>query len=344
MTVKGTFGMLDSNSECKSEVDERISSRNFGGLKIIITGGAGFIGSHIVEKLLPLGANVTVIDNFLRESKIEHLRGHACFSIYEADITDAKSINKLFNDCDMIFHLAAVVGVEETQIAPVEVLNVEVQGTINIFNFAVENKIKKIIFGSSSEVYGDSDKPMKEESTLSPISTYAVTKLLGEEYCKAFYQKYGIEYAILRYFNIYGPRQDERFVISRFINRALAHQDIIIYGDGKQTRDFTYIDDAVNMTLLSSIEEKARCQEINVGTGISASINELATLVSRSLNNEHPVQSIYVDYDNKRPRGIEIFRRTADIHKAKSILEYEPVTSLKSGIENYTKWYRESGV
>ncbi len=333
--------MLDSKYKYKSDVEDRLG-QDFRGLKVVVTGGAGFIGSHIVEKLLTLDAEVIVIDNFLRGNKIEHLRANSHLSIYEADITNAEGINKLFNNCDIIFHLAAIVGVEETQIDPVEVLNVEVQGTINVFNLAVEKNIKKIIFGSSSEVYGDISKPMREDAALSPKSTYAVTKLLGEEYCKAFYQKYGIEHVILRYFNVYGPRQDERFVISRFVNKALANQNIVIYGDGKQTRDFTFIDDAVNVTLLASVEKKARCEEINVGTGISASINHLAKLVGEALNSKQPVKSTYVDYDDKRPRGIEIFKRAADISKARSLLQYQPGVSLKNGIKQYIEWYRET--
>jgi len=136
--------MSDSKYENKPGIDERISRAYYKGQKIVVTGGAGFIGSHIVETLLPVGAEVTVIDNFLRGNKIEHLRGRQNLSVYEADVTDAEAINKLINDCDIMFHLAAVVGVEETQIAPVEVLNVEVQGTINIFNLAVEKNTNAV--------------------------------------------------------------------------------------------------------------------------------------------------------------------------------------------------------
>jgi UDP-glucose 4-epimerase len=209
------------------------------------------------------------------------------------------------------------------------VLDVEIGGTVNTLNAAANNKVKKFIFGSSSEVYGDSQVPLQEGAPFSPKSTYAAAKLLGEEYCKAFYQKYGMPYTILRYFNVYGPRQDGRFVISRFMRRALANESIHIYGDGKQTRDFTHVDDAVNMTLLATINNEASCQTINIGTGISTSINDLAFLIMRLSNHKNPIK--YVEYNNKRPREIEVFSRTADITKARKLLRYKPNTSLESG-------------
>ncbi len=306
---------------------------NFKGLNIAITGGAGFIGSHLTEKLLLLGANVTVIDNFLQGSKIEHLKGHDHLRVYNADIRDKESMSQLFRDKNLVFHFAAVVGVEETQASPFDVLDVEIGGTVNILNAASKNKVKRFIFGSSSEVYGDSPEPMKEGSSLCPKSTYAVAKLVGEEYCRAFYHKYNMQYSILRYFNIYGPRQDERFVISRFVKRALDNQVISIYGDGKQTRDFTYIDDTVNATLLAAIKDETSCQEINIGTSVSTSINDLALLITRIFNKKNPVKQVHVDYDNKRPREIEVFTRVADITKAERLLQYEPSTSLEAGIK-----------
>jgi UDP-glucose 4-epimerase len=306
---------------------------NFKDLNIAITGGAGFIGSHLTEKLLLLGAKVAVIDNFLYCSKMEHFKEHKCLQIYNSDIRDTKYICRLLKNRDLVFHLAAVVGVEETQSSPFDVLDVEIEGTINILNAASSNKVKRFIFGSSSEVYGDSLEPMKEGASLSPKSTYAVAKLVGEEYCKAFYQKYGMQYTILRYFNIYGPRQDERFVISRFVKRTLENEVIYIYGDGKQTRDFTYIDDAINMTLLAAAKDEPSCQIINIGTGVSTTINELALMITEMFNNKHLVKQVYVDYDNKRPREIEVFSRVADITKAKRLLQYEPNINLKSGIK-----------
>ena len=309
------------------------------GLKIVVTGGAGFIGSHLVERLLSLGTEVTIVDNFLFGSKIEHLRGHRALSVIEGDVRDAGVVSQALNAKDMVFHLAACVGVEETQKMPLEVLDVEIQGTLNVLYSAVKSGIKKFIFGSSSEVYGDSRKPMEEGGLLSPKSTYAVAKLVGEEYCKAFYQKYGLEYTCLRHFNVYGPRQDERFVIPRFVKRALSDESLVIYGDGKQTRDFAYVDDVVNMSLLAAVEPKAKCQAINVGTGITTSINELAKLILKAVDSKNPVKATYVDYDDKRPRSIEVFNRHAGTSRTIELLGYKPQVTLLSGIRQYINWY-----
>jgi UDP-glucose 4-epimerase len=309
----------------------KINKQNIKGLRVAITGGAGFIGSHLTEKLLTSGASVTVIDNFLHGNKIEHLQGNKLLSVYETDIRDTKAIPRIIKDKDLVFHLAAVVGVEETQASPFEVLDVEIGGTVNILKAAANNKVKRFIFGSSSEVYGDSPNPMKETSRLCPRSTYAVAKLVGEEYCKAFHDNYGLPYTILRYFNVYGPRQDRRFVISRFIERALDNRTINIYGDGEQTRDFTYVNDAVNMTILAALCSKTHLETLNIGTGHSTTINELAHLIAGCLNSN--LKEIHVDYDKSRPRSIEIFKRTADITKANKLLSYNPEISLDDGIK-----------
>jgi UDP-glucose 4-epimerase len=312
-----------------------MSLENVKGLNIAITGGAGFIGSHLTEKLLTSGAKVAVIDNFLHGNKIEHLQGNKCLSIYETDVRDTKAIPRIIKGKDLVFHLAAVVGVEETQASPYEVLDVEIGGTVNVLRAAAQNRVKRFIFGSSSEVYGDTPEPMKEEMRFSPKSTYAVAKLVGEEYCIAFYNKYGLHYTILRYFNVYGPRQDKRFVISRFIKRALAKEAIYIYGDGKQTRDFTHVEDAINITIKAALSNKALTEAINIGTGVSTSVNDLARIIAKSVNSK--LKEKHVDYDKTRPRSIEVFNRTADITKAKKLLNYRPKTRLDDGIKRLTK-------
>jgi len=275
-------------------------------LKVVVTGGGGFIGSHLVEKLLAIGAEVTVVDNFQHGDKIEHLRGHENLTIYEGDVRDSELIHRIFKDINMVFHLAAIVGVEQTQMRPLDVLDVEINGTINVLNSVLDNGINRIIFASSSEVYGDSSKAMSETDPLFPKSTYSVAKIVGEEYCKAFYQRYGIEYCCLRYFNVYGARQDERFVISSFIGNVLSNEAIQIYGDGMQTRDFTYIDDAVNMSLLAGITADASCQVINIGTGVATTMRELAHIAKNALNGNRSTDMSYCEYGGNRPREIEV--------------------------------------
>ncbi len=313
------------------------------GQKVLVTGGAGFIGSHIVEKLLDLGACVSVIDTMLCGNKIERLAGHKNLSIYRTDVTDVPAITPLFKGQDVVFHLAAVVGVEETQDEPVNLLNVEVVGTSNVIALAAKNKVKRFIFASSSEVYGDSGQPMVEEGPFNPKSTYALTKLIGEHFCLAYYQKYGLEFTALRYFNVYGPRQDDRFVLSRFVNRALAGQVLYIYGDGQQTRDFTYIADSVHMSLLAGIMENGVNQVLNFGTGIAISITTLADIIVAALDLKGRVKTSYVDYDRLRSKEIEVFNRLADTKKAEGLLGYKPATDLETGISKYIAWYKGRG-
>jgi len=308
---------------------------------VLGTGGAGFIGAHLVERLLELGANVSVIDTMLCGNKIERLSGHKNLVIHEEDVLNVAAIAPLFKDQDVVFHLAAVVGVEETQDEPVNLLNVEVVGTSNVISLAAKNKVKRFIFASSSEVYGDSLKPMVEEGPFNPKSTYALTKLIGEHFCMAYYQKFGLEYTALRFFNSYGPRQDDRFVLSRFVNRALVGQELYIYGDGNQTRDFTYVQDSVDMSLLAGIMDEGVNQVINFGTGKAVSINTLADMVLSTLNLKGQVNTKYVNYDRRRSLEIEVFNRIADTAKAETLLGYKPVTGLKTGLQKYIDWYKK---
>ncbi|MFA5078631.1 MAG: NAD-dependent epimerase/dehydratase family protein [Dehalococcoidia bacterium] len=314
--------------------------KKYSGLRVLVTGGAGFIGSHLVEKLVSLGATVCVVDTMLCGNKIEGLKEGKNLSVHRLDVTDAKAIAPLFKGQDMVFHLAAVVGVEETQDQPVNLLNVEVIGTSNVISLAASNKARRFVFASSSEVYGDSVKPMVEEGPFNPKSSYALTKLVGEHFCMAYHQKFGLNYTSLRYFNAYGPRQDDRFVLSRFVNRALAGQDIIIYGNGKQTRDFTYIDDTIHMTLLAGIMDEGINQVMNFGTGKDVSINTLADMVLTTLDLKGKVKTRYVDYDRLRSLEIEVFKRIADTRKAESLLACKPVTGLESGLQKYIAWYK----
>jgi UDP-glucose 4-epimerase len=316
--------------------------KKYSGCKVLVTGGAGFIGSHLVEKLLDMGAEVTVIDTMLCGNKIAHLQGRKNLSVHELDVNDVPSIKPLFKGRDMVFHLAAVVGVEETQDEPVNLLNVEVVGTSNVIALAAQNKVKRFIFASSSEVYGDSIRPMVEEGPYNPKSTYALTKLVGEHFCAAYYQKFGLEYTALRYFNSYGPRQDERFVLSRFVNRALDGKELYVYGDGQQTRDFTYVEDTIHMTLLAAIMNEGAGQVLNIGTGKAESIIELAEMVLTMLGLKGKIKVSFVDYDKRRSREIEVFSRLANIDRAVKLLEYRPSTPLDEGIKKYVEWYSNS--
>lgn len=314
--------------------------KSYSGKKVLVTGGAGFIGSHLVERLLELGSKVSVVDIMLCGNKVGHLKGNKNLSIYEVDVTNTSAMAPLFKGQDIVFHLAAVVGVEETQDEPVHLLNVEVGGTASIIALAAKNKIKRFIFASSSEVYGDSTEPMMEEGPFNPKSTYALCKLIGEHYCRAYYKKFGLEFTALRYFNSYGPRQDERFVLSRFVKRALKGQELFIYGDGEQTRDFTYVADTVNMSLLAGAMDSGINQIFNFGTGRAVSINTLADIMLGKLNLKGKVKVSHIDYDQRRTREIEVFNRLANVDLAEKLLEYRPVTDLETGMQKTIDWYR----
>lgn len=309
------------------------------GKKVLVTGGAGFIGSHLVEKLLELGARVTVVDIMLCGNKIAHLKDNRDLAIHEVDVTDTTALAPLFKEQDYVFHLAALVGVEETQDEPVHLLDVEIGGTAEIIRLAARNSIKRFIFASSSEVYGDSDSPMVEEGPFNPKSTYALCKLIGEHYCRAYYKKFGLEFTALRYFNSYGPRQDDRFVLSRFIKRALNGQELFIYGDGNQTRDFTYVEDTTHMSLLAGIMESGINQIFNFGTGRAVSINRLADLVLDNLEMKGKVRVSHIDYDQRRTREIEVFARLANVELAENLLQYRPLVDLETGIQKTIDWY-----
>jgi UDP-glucose 4-epimerase len=319
---------------------KELDTYKFTGKRIIVTGGAGFIGSHLAEWLLAKGCNVTIVDTFLNGSKIEHLKQHKNLQVHKIDVRDYESLSVISRNADMIFHFACVVGVEQTQDNPGEVLDVEILGTRNVLLSAAENNVGRVIVASSSEVYGDTSDTMVEDGVYSPRSTYAVAKQIAEEYCKAYYQQSGVEYTLLRFFNVYGPRQDERFVVSRFTDNALKNQPVVVYGDGRQTRDFTYIDDCIAMTLLSAIKNETKCEVLNIGTGISVSINELASSIINIVGSNSRLK--HKPYGGNRPIEIEVFNRTADINKAEKLLHYKPEVLLKNGLQSCIKWYRDA--
>lgn len=310
----------------------------YSGKKVLVTGGAGFIGSHLVERLLELGAEVTVVDIMLCGNKIVHLEGNKKLSVHKVDVTDLTAVAPLFSGQDAVFHLAAMVGVEETQDEPVHLLDVEVGGTANVIALSAKNKVKRFVFASSSEVYGDSTEPMVEEGPFNPKSTYALCKLMGEHYCRAYYQKFGLEFTALRYFNSYGPRQDGRFVLSRFIKRAMDGKELYIYGDGEQTRDFTYVGDSVQMSLLAGAMDSGINQIFNFGTGKAVSINKLADTVLDKLNLKGKIKLVHIDYDRRRSREIEVFNRLANVDLAEKLLKYRPAVDLETGMQKTIDW------
>lgn len=306
--------------------------------KALVTGGAGFIGSHLVETLIKAGCRVAVLDNLSSGSlaNLKHLDGK--FDLYQDDIRDSKALLAAAEKCDVIFHLAAIVSVPLTIEDPVEAAAVNDMGSLLVFETARQQKVKRVVFSSSCAIYGDDPRlPKREDMPPKPMSPYAVQKLAAEYYARVFYDLYGIETVVLRYFNVYGPRQDPSSpysgVISIFMNKVLQNQAAVIYGDGKQSRDFIYVRDVVQANLLAATAQKACGRVLNIGSGRAVRINDLwhsiCAICGRNLN---------AMYKHKRPGDIN--ESLAGIERAKALLDFDCKVPLETGLESTFEWYR----
>ncbi|MBO8174391.1 MAG: SDR family oxidoreductase [Thermococcus sp.] len=298
---------------------------------IVVTGGAGFIGSHIAEELSKYN-DVIVIDN-LYSGKVENVPENVKF--VQADIRDYESIAEIISQADYVFHEAALVSVVESVEKPILTEEINVLGTLNILR-ALSEGHGKLIFASSAAVYGDNQNlPLKEDEKPKPLSPYGVTKVSGEYYCKIFYELYGVPTVALRYFNVFGERQGYNQyagVISIFINRALKNEPLIIFGDGKQTRDFIYVKDVVKANILVAEKKGANGEVFNVARGERTTILELAMKIIDATNS---LSSIFFD----KPRPGDIKHSQADISKIKK-LGFKPEYSLEEGLLRTIEWYK----
>lgn len=290
-------------------------------MKIIITGGAGFIGSNIA-RTLKKNHSVTIFD-FRKPTNID------C-EFLQGDIKDSKTVINSIKDCDVVIHLAATLGVINTEANPVLTLDTNMGGTKNVLEACRINKIKKIIFSSSSEVYGEPLKiPMDENDKPIPITTYGISKFAAEEYIKAYSKNYDLKYTIFRLFNVYGDEQATDWVLPEFVSKAITNQDIIIHGDGSQIRAFCYVTDISNAFALAL--DKADGQLINVGNDSEPiSIKELASRIIKLAESKSTIKFIPFE-ESKRNRN-EIMVRIPNIEKARKLLGYQPTISLDEGI------------
>jgi UDP-glucose 4-epimerase len=307
----------------------------------LVTGGAGFIGSHLVEALLAKGARVRVIDNLVtgRRANLAHLAGR--FEMIEADLADYKSMRPAFDGVPVVFHQAAVPSVPRSIDDPRLNHESNVNGTFNVLMAAREAGVRRVVYAASSSAYGGiAELPKREEMAPAPLSPYAVAKLVGEYYCQVFSRVYGLETVGLRYFNVFGPRQDPTSpysgVISKFITTLLAGGTPVIYGDGEQTRDFTYVDHVIAANLRAAEMEDARGQVINIGTGERVTLNELLAELQRITGTEH----LAAEYRETRPGDPR--HSQADISRARELLGYEPRLQLGEGLARTVEWYRTS--
>ncbi len=310
--------------------------------KMAVTGGAGFIGSNLAEYLLGQGHEVAIVDNF-STGKEQNLAGWTERAsdrarVFRFDVNETDRLREAFKGAQYVFHQAAIPSVPRSIADPQATNLANISGTLSVLVAARDAGVRRVVMASSSSIYGDDPGlPKVETRTGKPLSPYALSKVVCEEYCRLFHQLYGLETACLRYFNVFGPRQDPKSeyaaVVPRFVTRLLAGAAPIIYGDGEQTRDFTYVSNVIDANWVAANHPRAAGEAFNIGCGSRTSLNDLAREISRILNvNRQPI------YEPGRPGDVR--HSLADIDKAKKLMSYQPAVSLREGLINVIDWYR----
>jgi len=312
--------------------------------RTLVTGGAGFIGSHLVDRLLLNGLEVTVLDNLFsgQEENLSLHVGNKNFRFVKGDIRDLALVKTLVRDVDAVFHEAAIVSVPLTIQDPVLARDVNVKGSSNILTACLNSNVKRVVYASSCAIYGNAEvSPQSESLSPSPLSPYAASKVSAEGYLKAFYEAHGLETVSLRLFNAYGPRQrpgEYASVIVKFIERLSRKEPPIVYGDGEQTRDFTYIEDVVDAHILALNSKEAAGQAFNIATGHATRINELVGMMAEVIDAAAP-KPIYTE-----GRVGDVRHSCGDIAKARKVLGYTPKYSLKEGLKKLWDWYKSKQI
>jgi len=312
--------------------------------KCLVTGGAGFIGSHIVKRLLQEGVDeVVILDNFTsgREDLLEGILDKV--ELIKGDIRDAELVEKVTEDVDVVFHEAAQADVPASLREPALDFEVNGLGTLNILRAALKNDIERVVYASSASVYGNNvfspqDRRFIENQALSPLSPYAASKLSGEMLCTAYYHSFGLKTTSLRYFSIYGPgeipkKNSYSLVVSIFVPQAIQGREMVLFGGGNQVRDFTHVEDVAYVNLLAAASSASVGKVINVGTGKATTIKDLAIMVKRL------VRDVPCQY-GPRPKG-DPLGGYADTSRLKEIIGYVPEIQLQEGIPQYADWYKK---
>jgi nucleoside-diphosphate-sugar epimerase len=307
-----------------------------------VTGGAGFIGSHLTEALLREGHRVRVLDDFSTGKK-ENLildKKYSSLEIIKGDIRHLVICQKAMKGIEYVFHQAALPSVQRSVEDPLGSNAVNGGGTLNILFAAKEEKVKRVIYASSSSIYGDTPTLPKHEEMIShPLSPYALQKYIGEQYCRLFYELYGLETVSLRYFNIFGPKQDPdsiySAVIPKFIDALLQGSPPVIFGDGEQSRDFTYIENVVQANLLAMSAKHLRGEAINIACAERTSLNQLVNVLRKIVGSK--LSPVY-----EEPRKGDVRHSLADIRKGKELLNYEPKVGLESGLKKTVEFFQKS--
>ena len=307
--------------------------------EILVTGGAGFIGSHIVDWLLDEGFKVRVLDNLSTGEKknLAQHQNNKSFQFIEGDIRNFDLVKNTVKGVDAVFHEAALVSVTRSVENPLLSNEVNITGTVNLLKACVDAHVKRFVYASSCAVYGDTETlPNHENLAPKPLSPYAADKVAAENYAKVFHKVYGLETVSLRYFNVYGPRQKYgpySGVISIFINRLLENKPPIICGDGKQTRDFINVKDVVEANMLALSKQKVAGEVFNISTGEATTLNKLAETVQKIMD-KTDLKPVHAE-----PRPGDIKHSYGDINKAKRNLEYTPKVQLEEGLSELVEWY-----
>jgi nucleoside-diphosphate-sugar epimerase len=309
--------------------------------KVLVTGGAGFIGSNLTEALVKQDHRVRVLDNF-STGKRENLifdKTYSSLEIIEGDIRDLTICQRATRDIEYVFHQAALPSVQRSVEDPETSNSVNVEGTLNVLLAARDAGVKRLIYASSSSVYGDTPTlPKSEEMSPNPLSPYALQKYVGEQYCKLFFQLYGLETVSLRYFNIFGPKQDPNSiysaVIPRFIDALIEGRPPTIFGDGEQSRDFTYIDNVIQANLLAMSAVQLNGEAINVACGRKRSLNQLLEILKDITGSK--VSAVY-----QEPRKGDVRHSLADVQKGKRILDYEPRVGIEAGLKKTMEYFQK---
>ena len=309
-------------------------------MQYVVTGGAGFIGSHTVEELVRRGETVVVLDDLSsgKEENLAEIRSKISF--IKGSITDLEAVRKAVQSADYVLHLAARTSVPRSVKDPLETNKINVEGTLNVLVAARDAKVKRVVFAASSSAYGETPTLPKVESMQpAPISPYGVARYAGELYAQAFGHVYGLENVCLRYFNIFGPRQDPSSpysgVLAKFCSAFLEGTQPVVFGDGEQSRDFTYVDNAVAANLLACTGPNASGKVFNIGTGGRVTLNQTLALLAK-LSGASPE----IKYDP--PRDGDIRDSQADISQARELLQYEPLVDFEEGLRRTLEWYREA--
>lgn len=311
--------------------------------KYLVTGGAGFIGSHIAGRLLQAGNFVRVADNFSTGKK-EHIKAflrQPNFELFKGDLANAHFADKAVNNMQVVFHQAAAASVAGSIENPLHAHHANITGTLNLLLAAKKAGVKKFVFASSSSVYGNNpESPKKETFAIDPVSPYALTKYAGEKYTQLFWELYGLPTVCLRYFNVFGPKQDPysqySAVIPKFITSFLKNQKPVIYGNGEQSRDFVYIDNVVDANILAAKATTGYGQVFNVGCGASIDLNQVIVLLQKITGKN--IKPVY-----QKARKGDIVSSTADIAKASNILRYAPAVHCEEGLKKTVEWYQQYG-